>query len=130
MFDATKARLARNLEQAEDNLIAFLAREIGHDDRQAHQHSHDYDLYLPWFLEVISYVPVPEGADSPLLTEIDHLYMDAAWSLVVRGFIRPGPRAISSIDTADGLGKGFSLTPEGRQRVLSSRLGEQASPLV
>ena len=127
MFDGISARLARSLEQAETALKSFVAQEFNHGDRQTHQHSHDYDLYLPWFLEVIAYLHVEAHADAPQLVEIDHLYMDAAWSLVEQGWLRPGPRSISSIDTADGLGKGFSLTPAGRHRVLALIKGERAT---
>jgi len=109
--------MARTIEQAEDSILRFIAHSIATNDERMRVHTHDYDIYLPWLLEVVTYKHISSDQAPPSLTELAHLYMDAAWSLVTRGLLRPGPRNITSIDTADGFGKGYSLTQSGQKRV-------------
>jgi hypothetical protein len=86
------------------------------EDRHIREHSHDFDLYLPWLLEILEYQKGERAGSLPIL-EVQQLYMDAAWDLVMRGFLRPGPRTISGDPLKDGYGKGYSLTQSGCQRL-------------
>ncbi len=116
MFDDKSGRLAATVEEAEAYTWRFIAENRTITDPRMLAHSHDFDLFLPWMLEIFDTQGHQPNEPHSLL-EIQRLYMDAAWNLVTQSFLRPGPRTISSGQTADGYGKGFSLTPKGLEKV-------------
>lgn len=128
MFEDCSGRAVRTLEQAECYLWKFIAENHSTEDTHIREHSHDFDLYLPWLLEILEYQR--GGRDEPVLTilEIQELYMEAAWDLVMAGFLRPGPRRISGDPTKDGYGKGFSLTRKGRERMATEMAPQSFQP--
>lgn len=118
MFDDISGRLIQSEEEAEIFIWKFIAENLAQTDRHIVDHSHDFDLFLPWLLEIVSNLNVPGENELLPIYEIEHVYMDAAWSMVMAGHLRPGPRAITG-DIHDGYGKGFSLTRSGRQKLPS-----------
>ena len=95
-----------------------MAENLAQSDSHVGEHSRDFDLFLPWLLEIASNQHVQEGEDPLPIFDIERIYMDASWSLVMQGYLRPGPRVITG-DVRDGYGKGFSLTVKGLQRMES-----------
>jgi hypothetical protein len=116
MFDDCSGRRVRTREDAECYLWKFMAENHLCEDRHIREHSHDFDLYLPWLLEILEYQKGERSEALPIL-QVQQLYMDAAWDLVMRGLLRPGPRTISGDSHKDGYGKGYSLTLLGCQRL-------------
>ena len=113
MFDEQRARCALNLEQAEAALIDYL-REGAEAESPHHirEHSKGFDLYLPWFWTLVETADVTEGSDRLGFLELERLYMDASWNLVMRGILRPGPAGIGGESAGlggDAYGKGFAL---------------------
>jgi len=108
----TDGQKARNVQEAAAYIREFMQFERDYPEQINRGKDHDFDLYLPWMMEVVNNAPEEEGSRPP--TELDALYMDAAWALVQEGYIRPGPRTVSGDNPPDGYGKGFSLTPKGR----------------
>jgi len=109
-FDDRLARSVTTKEEAGQCLIDFIFEGIGNND--AHRivkHSHGYDLYLPWFIEVIEYRPPYPDREVLPIPELQMLYMDAAWELVMKGVIRPGPKTIGGEVDRDAYGKAYSL---------------------
>lgn len=114
---ATKGREISCLEEAETFLRAFLGEGSECSEKGFDPHNHDFDLYLPWVFQCVQ----SGGKEGALkLCEIGVLLMDAAWSLVQKGYLRPGPRSVMGEDLR-GTGKGYSLTPAGREWVRSGR---------
>lgn len=109
----TNGQVVRDEAEAQEFIRSFLKYEREHRDELAKNKEHDYDLYLPWLMEVV--VNAPEREESRPPAELDHVYMDAAWSLVTDGIFRPGPRRVTGDGGSDGYGKGFSLTNKGRE---------------
>lgn len=116
MFEDCRGRFVKSIEDAEEYIWRFIAENHCCSDRHVKEHSHDFDLYLPWLLEVMEYQK-SERQDGLTMLQIQQFYMDAAWDLVMKGYFRPGPRTISGDPLKDGYGKGYSLTPIGRQRL-------------
>ncbi|HVT12516.1 MAG TPA: hypothetical protein VHE55_09630 [Fimbriimonadaceae bacterium] len=94
-----------------------MAENLAATDRHILEHSHDFDLYLPWLLEILEYQKSDRSNNLPII-EIQRLYMEAAWDMVLQGYLRPGPRTISGDPLKDGYGKGYSLTEKGRQKLV------------
>lgn len=102
------------MEEAVAFIREFVRELRGDGEGRMRRHSGDYDLYLPWLWEEI----VNSGThDDPAhtTTEQSRLYMEAAWSLVQQGVLRPGPPKISANAGAHDYGKGFSLTFAGEE---------------
>ena len=116
MFEDTSGRLIQSEEDAEAFIWKFIAENLVQHDRHIVEHNRDFDLFLPWLLEIVSNLHVGESAEALPIFEIERIYMDAAWNMVTEGFLRPGPRVITG-DIRDGYGKGYSLTAKGRQRI-------------
>lgn len=108
----TEGQRATTVEGAEDFIRTFMRYERDHRGEIAKNKEHDYDLYLPWMMEVVVNAPEEEGSQPP--AQLDYLYMDAAWSLVLKGVFRPGPRRVTGDAGHDGYGKGFTLTEKGK----------------
>jgi hypothetical protein len=123
MFHDPRGRLARTIEEAEEYIFHFIAENHNCKETRVHDRSHDFDLYLPWLYEVVENLHVHED-DAPKVIDLDVLYMDAAWSLVMKGFMRPGPRGMCGDNPKDGYGKGYSLTGQGRRRLCGELLSE------
>lgn len=119
MFEDASGRLAHSIEEAKTYLWTFIGENVGCEDANIRQRSGDFDLYLPWLLEILEYQKAGDRAMALPVLELQVLYMDAAWSLATEGYLRPGPRTISGDPTRDGYGKGYSLTPKGRSRLQS-----------
>ena len=116
MFQICSGRLARTIEEAEAFIFHFIAENHLCPDARVHNRSFGYDLYLPWLFEVVENLSVADEGDAPRVVDLDVLYMDAAWSLVQKGFLRPGPSRITGDNPKEGYGKGYALTPQGRAR--------------
>lgn len=110
IFDERKARGATTVEEAEVSLREFIREGLTPDSKHhIHDRSQGYDLFLPWFLEVIEYVQAEEGKEALQLLQLQRLYMDAAWSLVMKGVLRPGPNAMTGAGEHNVYGRAFSL---------------------
>jgi hypothetical protein len=113
MFNEQRARCALDLKDAEEAILDYL-RE-GADPETTHhirEHSKGFDFYLPWFWTLVETTAAPEGVEKLGFLELERLYMDAAWSLVMKGVLRPGPAGIGGESAGlggDAYGKGFSL---------------------
>ncbi|RYG46735.1 hypothetical protein EON79_09365 [bacterium] len=114
MLIGDQGRIVKDLAEAQDYIRVFVRR--GYDETDPggpqHRHSEDYDLLVPWLWENVSNARV----ENPPLegNALERLYMEAAWSLVVKGYFRPGPRSVmGGGHGADG--KGYSLTYEGEK---------------
>jgi len=114
MFEDCRGRLAKGLQEAEDYILCFIVENLAQKDRRIVEKSHDFDLYLPWLMEIIENQRVQDDSRTPEIVELEGLYMDAAWSLCNKGYLRPGPRKTNSDNPKDGYGKGYSLTLMGR----------------
>ena len=120
MLLGTKGQACKTMEAAESYLREFIRETVQDPDGPMQRHSLEYDLYLPWLHEDVWNAPVPEGEHGKL-PDLDRLYMDAAWSLVQQGYLRPGPRKISSVVRSTDYGKGYSLTCQGQAWIKESR---------
>lgn len=118
MFEDPSGRLARNVDQAERYLWTFMQENMSVTERHIAEHSRDFDLFLPWLLEIVSNQRVSHDQDVVPIFDLERIYMDAAWSLVMQGYLRPGPKVVTG-DIRDGYGKGYSLTIKGLQRMES-----------
>ncbi|HJP83717.1 MAG TPA: hypothetical protein VJ835_09460 [Fimbriimonadaceae bacterium] len=114
MFEDCRGRLARSLQEAEDYILDFIVENLAQRERRIVEKSHDYDLYLPWLMEIVENQRITVEEHCPEIVELECLYMDAAWSLCNKGYLRPGPRRTNSENARDGFGKGYSLTLMGR----------------
>ncbi|AIE83433.1 hypothetical protein [Fimbriimonas ginsengisoli] len=109
----TKGQKVRTVDEACEFIREFLVYERTHRGELAVGKEHDFDLFLPWMMEIVVNSEEEDGSQLP--TVLDRIYMDAAWELVVRGFLRPGPRHVSGDSSSDGYGKGYSLTTKGTE---------------
>lgn len=109
MFEDCSGRLVKCLDEAEAYIQKFIVENLAQPDRRVSDRSHDFDLYLPWLIEIVENHRVKEE-EAPQIVSLERLYMDAAWSLVMKGTLRPGPRTTTSENPRDGYGKGYSLT--------------------
>ena len=125
MFEDTSGRLIQSEEDAEQYIWKFIAENLAQTDRHITEHNRDYDLFLPWLLEIVSNLHVSTELEPLPIFDLERIYMDAAWTMVMQGFLRPGPKVVTG-DTRDGYGKGFALTHKGIQRLASMR--KLASP--
>jgi hypothetical protein len=116
MFEDTSGRLVQSEEDAERYIWKFIAENLVQTERHIVDHTRDFDLFLPWLLEIVSNLHVPEAEEPLPIFDLERIYMDAAWTIVMQGYLRPGPRVITG-DIRDGYGKGFSLTLKGLQRL-------------
>ncbi len=116
MFEDTSGRLVQSEEDAERYIWKFIAENLMQTERHIVDHTRDFDLFLPWLLEIVSNLHVPEDQEPLPIFDLERIYMDAAWSIVMEGYLRPGPRVITG-DIRDGYGKGYSLTQKGLQRL-------------
>jgi hypothetical protein len=124
MFEDCSGRRAGCVQDAECYIWKFIAENMSATDQHILAHSHDFDLYLPWLLEILEYQKVAQGEAKPII-DIQRYYMEAAWNLVMKGYLRPGPRTINGDPLKDGYGKGYSLTELGY-----CRLEEEARSFV
>ena len=125
MFDDTSGRLVQSQEDAEEYIWRFIFENLAVTERQIVEHNRDYDLFLPWLLEIVSNIHVKTEHEPLPIFELERIYMDAAWQMVMEGVLRPGPRVITG-DIRDGYGKGFSLTRKGIAE-LRSRMQAQSA---
>ncbi len=109
-FDERQARGARTLDEAEQSLLDFI-REGELPDSQHHvkKYSRGFDLYLPWLILVLESRPAYPDVEPLDLSELQGLYMDAAWDLVLKGVLRPGPRLAEEETDTTAYGRGYSL---------------------
>ncbi|HTQ10997.1 MAG TPA: hypothetical protein VMI31_13055 [Fimbriimonadaceae bacterium] len=116
MFEDKSGRLATTIEEAEIYLWKFIAENLAITDQRVKTQSHDFDLFLPWLLQIFDRHGEQPG-EKLSMTDLNSLYMDAAWSLVSQGYLRPGPRMIDGEQPKDGYGNGYSLTAIGKHRI-------------
>jgi len=86
---------------------------LGHE---VYGKTYDFDVFLPYMMDWVLNVPHSKDEDESFAPthDLELLYMDAAWDLVRKGLLRPGPRATNSEGVGGDYGKGYSLTQEGR----------------
>ncbi|HVT12518.1 MAG TPA: hypothetical protein VHE55_09640 [Fimbriimonadaceae bacterium] len=116
MFEDRSGRLASTLEEAQEYLWKFIAENRTVTEPKIREHTHDFDLFLPWLLQIFDRHGEQPGEKLSLI-ELQSLYMDAAWDMVEQGFLRPGPRTIEGEQPRDGYGNGYSLTLKGKRRL-------------
>lgn len=114
MFDDCKGRVAKSLQEAEEYILDFIVENLAQHERRIVEKSFDFDLYLPWLMEIVENQRIEKVEGCPEIVDLEGLYMDAAWSLCNKGYLRPGPRRTNSENPKDGYGKGYSLTLMGR----------------
>jgi hypothetical protein len=122
MFEDRSGRVATTVEEAIAYLWRFIAENAAVTDKRVKEHSHDFDLYLPWLLQIFDRHGEQPG-EKLSLSELESLYMDAAWRMVDEGFLRPGPRSVGGEQPRDGYGNGYALTAKGREVLASFRGG-------
>ena len=116
MFEDSRGRFVKSVAEAEEYIWRFIAENRSATDRHIQERSQDYDLYLPWLLEILESQRGDRSGTLPILT-IQGFYMEASWNLVMQGFLRPGTRTINGDPLRDGYGKGYSLTYRGMERL-------------
>lgn len=116
MFQNPAGRLVGNLAEAENYLFDFIRENRQATDRRMIEKSHDFDLYLPWVMEILDNIHEQEG-EKLSMHDLHRLYMDAAWDLVMQGCLRPGPRAVNGDMGANAYAHGYSLTTKGEARL-------------
>jgi hypothetical protein len=117
MFDDPSGRMARTVQEAQEYLWRFIAENRKVTDPRMLDKQGDFDLYLPWMLEIFDRIG-PQPDEKLEIHELQELYMDAAWDLVGQGLLRPGTRAIGGDQPKLGYGNGYSLTARGRERLI------------
>jgi hypothetical protein len=110
-------REAHTVAEAEEYVLRFIARNLTITDPHVRARSLDYDLFLPWLIELVTNASGVAPADCLPIPELERLYMDAAWSLCQKGLLRPGPTRVSQESRGDAFGKGYSMTVNGREVV-------------
>lgn len=119
MFDELRARSAATIAEAETSLLEFIAEgAAGRDEHHIRERSHGFDLWLPWFWEVVESKRIAGAENHFDFKHLDRMYMDAAWGLVTRGILRPGPKTIEDDAGGGSYGKGFSVV-EGAMPLLA-----------
>lgn len=121
----TKGAAVSTLDDAESFIREFILELRNDAEGKMRRHSGEYDLFLPWLWEEV----VNSGThDAPTHTETktSRLYMDAAWDLVKKGYLRPGPHKISSGAAGNDYGKGYSVTIQGEDWLHETRTAEPA----
>lgn len=110
IFDERQARSATTKEEAEEQIRAFI-RE-GFEPISQHNvsdKSHGFDFYLPWMMEIIEYVKSDTDAETLGILQLQRLYLDTAWSLVMKGVLRPGPKVVTGASGGNYYGVAFSV---------------------
>ena len=110
-------REAHTVAEAEEYVLRFIARNLTITDPHVRERSHEYDLYLPWLMELVTNAAGVRGGDCLPIPELERLYMDAAWSLCQKGVLRPGPGRVSQESRGEAFGKGYSMTLSGRETI-------------
>ena len=108
-------REAHTVAEAEEYVLRFVARNLKITDPHVRDRSHDYDLYLPWLMELVTNAAGARHEDCLPIPDLERLYMDAAWSLCQKGLLRPGPGRVSQESRGEAFGKGYSVTLNGRE---------------
>ena len=116
MFDDPSGRLIQSQEDAEEFIWKFIAENLAQTERHIVEHTRDFDLFLPWLLEIVSNLHISAETKAMPIFDMERVYMDAAWNMVMEGYLRPGPRVITG-DINEGYGKGYSLTRKGVEHV-------------
>lgn len=114
-FDERTARSVTTLDEAKQCLLDFIHEaDKVHGPHHIAEHSFGYDLYLPWFMEVVEFrEPFHDRPNLPI-PQLNQLYMDAAWSLVTDGVLRPGPKCAGEEVMGNSYGKAYSLMRSAR----------------
>jgi hypothetical protein len=109
-FDERLARSVTTKGEAELCLLDFIREGAGPSaPHHIGEHSHGFDLYLPWFMEVIEFRDPYPDVESLGIPKLQQLYMDASWNLVMKGILRPGPKLTGEDTDGSAYGKGFSV---------------------
>lgn len=112
-MDMRKGADVATLEEAEAFIRLFIAELRDDASGRMRKHSREYDLFMPWLWEEITNSGTHlQPTHTKLETNV--LYMEAAWSLVQQGYLRPGPPKTTSEDASGDYGKGYTLTTKGR----------------
>jgi hypothetical protein len=108
-------RTVRTLEEAEAFIRSFIAETKRHPSEHFDFREMDYDLFVPRLVEIAENLDLLPGTEPTPFRELEPLYMEAAWSLVMQGYLRPGPHGPNQSNTGDVYGKAYSLTTKGKE---------------
>jgi hypothetical protein len=134
-MDTPRGRKAKSTEDAKTFIRAFMDHTLNNTLETGYGKSYDFDLFLPWMMDWVLNVPAKEDDGFTPTDELEVLYMDAAWELVQEGVLRPGPRGTNGEGTGGEYGKGYAMTPKGRQwlkefdREVYDRHGQTEPPI-
>ncbi|HEY0866757.1 MAG TPA: hypothetical protein VGE01_05245 [Fimbriimonas sp.] len=110
-----RGRMVKNVEQAESFIRHFMVESTSHEGERFTHSVMEYDLYLPWLMEVVENMRLPEGKEPTPTPLLERIYMEAAWNLCMAGYLRMGPRKAGYDNARDAYGKGYSLTYRGEE---------------
>lgn len=119
-MDMRKGADVATVEEAEGFVKAFIVELRNDASGRMRKHSREYDLFMPWLWEEITNSGT-HLAPTHTKLETNELYMEAAWSLVQKGYLRPGPPKTTSEDAGGDYGKGYTLTFKGKAWLGESR---------
>jgi hypothetical protein len=91
----------------------FLVHTLSGELETGYGKSYDFDLYLPYVMDWVLNVPQTEQEGFSPTHELEILYMEAGWEMVLEGLLRPGPRSTNGEVPGGSYGKGYSLTNKG-----------------
>ncbi len=113
---AMNGRKVKSIEEGEQFIREFMRETLGNPSESGYGKNYDFDLYLPWMMDWVLNVPQNKDDEDMTATHVlEVLFMDAGWSLCQKGILRPGPRSTGGESIGGALGKGYSLTPKGRE---------------
>ena len=125
-MDMRKGADVVSVDDAEGFIREFILELRNDRSGRMRRHSREYDLFMPWLWEEITTSGTHLEPTHAKL-ETNELYMEAAWSLVQKGILRPGPPKTTSEDGAGDYGKGYSLTFKGKEWLA---LGAESEPAL
>ena len=125
---SVNGRRAKDFDEASAFIKDFLRHTLEETSESGYGKSYDFDLYLPWMMDWILNVPHEKEEEFTPTHELETLYMEVGWELVMQGFLRPGPRGTNGEVPGGSYGKGFSLTGKGWKWVREDAAQSQSVP--
>jgi hypothetical protein len=114
-METTHGRKAKSVQDAQAFILEFMNETLNNPSESGYGKSYDFDLFLPWMMSWILNVPQKDDQDITPTDDLEVLYMDAAWDLVMKGILRPGTRGTGGEGTGGEYAKGYSMTPKGKE---------------
>jgi hypothetical protein len=107
-------RTVKTVDEAEAFIWEFMQVTLSNPEESGYGKSYDFDLYLPWLMDWVLNRPHDPNAIMTPTDELELLYMEAGWSLVMKGLMRPGSRDSGGEIPGGAYGKGYAMTFKGR----------------